>query len=123
MRLDQLQRYMNEHGIAHAVALRMDLKHLDWISKDTDMQAEHWQKHSLSWEVPEGPFDLDDWAISIADALKLEEAFKIYQPTLDADDVGLIMFYGFRFHEDKTVASGWRVVFQYTYIDPDMPLM
>ena len=123
MRLDQLQRYMSEHGIPHAVALRMGLKHLDWISKDTDMQAEHWQKYSLSWEVPEGAFDLDDWAISIADALKLEEAFKIYEPTLDADDVGLIMIYGFRFHEDKTVASGWRVVFQYTYIDPDMPLM
>jgi len=123
MRLDQLQRYMKEHGIPHAVALHMGLKHLDWISKDTDMQAEHWQKHTLSWEVPEGPFDLDSWAISIADALKLEEAFTIYEPTLAPEAKGLILFYGFRFHEDKTVASGWRIVFQYTYVDPEMPLM
>ncbi|UAW53279.1 hypothetical protein pEaSNUABM30_00161 [Erwinia phage pEa_SNUABM_30] len=123
MRLDQLQRYMNEHGIPRAVALHMGLKHLDWISKDTDMQAEHWQKHSYSWEVPEGPFDLDNWAISIADALKLEEAFTIYDPTLAEGSTGILMFYGYRFHNNPEAASGWNVVFLYTYVDPEMPLM
>lgn len=123
MRLDQLQRHMNEHGFPRAIALHMGLKHLNWISKDTDLQAEHWDKFTISWEVPEAPFDFDAWATSIADALKLEEAYTIYEPTLGADAVGIIMFYGFRYHEDKNVASGWRVVFQYTYVDPEMALM
>ncbi|QZE56363.1 hypothetical protein pEaSNUABM23_00165 [Erwinia phage pEa_SNUABM_23] len=122
MRLDQLQRYMTEHGIPRAVAYHMDLNHLDWISKDTDMQASHWPKHTVSWEVPEGPFDFDAWSESIAAKMKLETAYTEYEPTL-AGHRGILMFYGFRFHENKQTASGWNIVFEYTYVDPQMPLM
>ena len=122
MRLDQLQRYMQQHGLIHAVAYLMDYKHLDWISKDTDMQAEHWQKHSLSWAVPDGEYDLDNWAIDIADKLKQEQAYIQYDPTLNSNR-GIIMVYGFRIHPNSNTPSGWNVVFQYTYVDPEMALM
>lgn len=124
MRLDQLQRYMSQHGLAHAIALHMNYRHLDWISKDTDMQASHWQKHSLSWAVPEGAFDFDNWAIDIAQKLMAEEAYIIYNPIVDPEDKqGVIMIYGFRYHQNPQAESGWNVVFEYTYIDPDLALM
>lgn len=122
MRLDQLQRYMEQHGLIHAVAFHMDYKHLDWISKDTDMQAEHWQKHSLSWEVLDGAFDLDGWAKDIAAKLMASPAYIDYNPTLNGNK-GIIMVYGFRFHANPQAASGWNIVFTYTYVDPEMPLM
>ncbi|QYW03472.1 hypothetical protein pEaSNUABM34_00170 [Erwinia phage pEa_SNUABM_34] len=121
----QLQSYMNNRGLIHAVALRMGYRHLDWISKDTDMQAEHWPKYSYSWPVPDSPYDLDDWAINIADALKLEPSYVEYNPILeDPDKVkGIIMVYGYRYHPNKNTPSGWNVVFQYTYVDPTLALM
>ncbi|QZE58727.1 hypothetical protein pEaSNUABM28_00170 [Erwinia phage pEa_SNUABM_28] len=123
MRLDQLQRYMKERGYAHAIAYHMGVTHLDWISKDTDMQAEHWTKHSLSWEVPEGPYDFDGWSKDIAEKMKLEAAWLEYEPTLEPDTKGKLMIYGFRYHPNKDAASGWNVVFSYTYIDPELALM
>lgn len=122
MRLDQLQRHMNEHGYAHAIAYHLGVAHLDWISKDTDMQAEHWLKHSLSWEVPED-YDFDGWAKDIADKLKLEAAWLEYEPTLEPDTKGKLMIYGYRIHPNKDAASGWNIVWQYTYIDPELALM
>lgn len=122
MRLDQLQRYMTEHGIPRAVAYHMNLNHLDWISKDTDMQASHWPKHTVSWEVPEGAFDFDAWAIDIASKLEAESAYEIYNPTLNSNK-GLILIYGARIVPAPNVPSGFIVAFTYTYIDPTMALM
>lgn len=125
--IKQLQSYMNNRGLIHALAYHMGYKHLDWISKDTDMQAEHWPKYSYSWPVPDGPFDLDNWAISMADAFKLEPSYVAYNPTLEVPDAdplgGIIMVYGFRFHPNRNVDSGWNIVFQYTYVDPRLALM
>lgn len=122
IRLDQLQNYATQKGLVRAIAFNMGYRHLDWISKDTDMQAAHWQKYQVSWAVPDGPFDLDNWAKSIALALEGEEAYAEYNPTL-SDEKGLILIYGWRFHPDAALPSGWRVVYQYTYIDPTMALM
>ncbi|EBY9527608.1 hypothetical protein D5P86_01335 [Salmonella enterica subsp. enterica serovar Infantis] len=122
MRLDQLQRYVQTHGLIHAVAFHMDLDHLDWISKDTDMQADHWNKHSLSWPVLDGVFDLDNWAKDIAQKLEAEPAYVEYQPTIGSNK-GIILVYGFRIHPNPQTPSGWNVVFQYTYVDPEKPLM
>lgn len=124
MRLDQLQRYMAEHGLTHAIAYHMGVDHLDWISKDTDMQAEHWPKHSMSWEVPEGEYDLDNWAKDIAAKLLLEPSWIAYKDdVLLPEAKGKWLLYGFRYHNNPQADSGWNIVFQYTYIDPELALM
>lgn len=122
LRVDQVQRYIARSDLSHSIALRMNYKHLDWISKDTDMQADHWEKHTLSWEVPDTPFDFDGWAIDIASKLEAESAYEIYNPTLNSNK-GLILIYGARIVPSPNVPSGFIVAFTYTYIDPTLALM
>lgn len=122
-RLDQVQRWMAHKGFCKAVSHHLDYNLLVWISKDTDMQADHWDKHALTWEVPDTAFDFDVWTKDIADKLKLEEAYLIYSPTLTGSEPGKVMFYDYHIQPDSSKASGFSVRFTYTYIDPEMALM
>jgi len=123
MRLDQLQRHMNERGLANAICYHLGYDNLIWISKDTDMQAEHWNKYSISWEVPDTDYDFDGWALDIAEKLKLEPSYLEFNPLLEPDTKGKFMIYGYQIMPTSSVPSGFIVVFKYTYIDPELALM
>ncbi len=122
MRLDRLQHYLNNRGLARAISHHLGYRHLDWISKDTDMQAAHWPRYFVVWDVPEDDYDFDAWSIGIADILREEAPFTSYHPTLD-DDQGVFMLYGYRIQANPDTDSGWSLVFEYTYIDPKLALM
>lgn len=122
-RLDQVQRWMGHKGFCRAVSYHLGYDLLVWISKDTDMQAEHWEHHAITWEVPTTPFDFDAWTKDIADKMKLEEAYELFNPILEPDAKGKVMFYDYHIQPDSSVPSGFTVRFTYTYIDPELALM
>lgn len=122
LRLDQVQRLIQQPGLFDAVGSRLGYRHLDWVSKDTDNQFSHFPRHYVTYDVP----DQDDnylWSEGLSDSLKLSPGYTSYNDGLGDDATGIYIIYEGLIRPNPDTPSGWSILYTVSFVDPDLPLM
>lgn len=122
LRLDQVQRLIQQPRLFDEVGDKLGYKHLDWVSKDTDNQFSHYPRHYVQYDVPDAP-NTYDWSLGISDAIKDMAGYKSYNDGLGDGVSGIYIVYEGLIRPNPDSPSGWSVLYTVSFVDPDMPLM
>lgn len=122
LRIDQVQRLAQQHGLSDSVATRLGYKHLDWVSKDTDNQFSHYPMYQHVYDVPDVNSNYD-WPEGIADLIKGGPSYKDYNDGLGEDSQGIFLIRDYQIVPNANTDSGWSIVYNVSYVNPDQALM
>lgn len=125
MRADQIRHLLDVSlpagGLSVAVAGQLGYEHFTWISKDVDAFFAHQSRSKITYEVPESTDTAILWPTQIAELIKTKLYYTDYNSALVDGQKGKFLLHDYQIFESEVSASGWKVTFSYSLIDPTTP--
>ena len=122
LRLDQVQRLIQQPGLFDALGTKLGYRHLDWVSKDTDNQFTHYPRHYVEYDVPD-QYDTYLWVDGLAERIQGMAGYTTYNDSLADDATGIYLVYEGLIRPNPDTPSGWSILYTIGFVDPDLALM